>query len=239
MLNFRTAEHVRSQSQAHGGVVLLDTAAGLWIALNPTAGDFWRSWESGAGFDEGIAAVAAHYPGIPAESIRADAERLIQDLFARGLLQAASPASAGSATVMAEPETPDTGPDPGWLRLLTAMVCVVAASVLLRCSFRMSLALVRATRRGWCRRAPTPRQATLTVAAVNRAARWYPSRTACLELSLAAVLMAAVSRGRLDWCLGSVPDPLRFHAWVEAAGQAVHAPGEFWSQFCYSPVLVA
>jgi hypothetical protein len=58
---------------------------------------------------------------------------------------------------------------------------------------------------------------------VRRAACWYPGRAACLERSLAAVLLAIAVRRRLDWCLGAVPDPYRFHAWVAVAGTPVTA----------------
>jgi Transglutaminase-like superfamily/Coenzyme PQQ synthesis protein D (PqqD) len=234
MLNLQAAGHVRHQPDAHGGVLILDTDAGLWLALNPTAGDFWRSWQSGTGFEESVAQVAAWYPEVPLESIRDDAERLVRDLFARGLIEAIPRgALAGNATDMAEPRAAVPGPRPGWHRVVVALIALVIADVLVRCSFRRSFALVRVSRRSWCRRAATPRQAAIAVTAVSRAARCYPGRAACLEQSLAAVLLSAVRRRRLDWCLGSSSDPYRFHAWVEAGGQPVG------SQFDYVRVLAA
>jgi hypothetical protein len=221
MLSLHAAEHIRHQSEDHGGVVILDTATGLWMALNPTAGHFWRGWQSGVGFEEGVAEVAARYPDIPLESIRADAEDLVRDLCSRGLIEAVSPDFLGAAAAdMAEDPTA-AGPQPTWHLVVTAILALVVASVFLRFSFRASFNLVRVSRRSWCRRAASPRQAADAVAAVSRAAHWYPGRAACLEQSLAAVLMAAMRRRRLDWCLGSVPDPYRFHAWVEVAGQPV------------------
>jgi hypothetical protein len=240
MLSLQIADHVRHQSQDHGGVIILDTAAGLWIALNPTAGDFWRSWDSGVGFEKGVAQVAARYPDVSPESIRADAEHLVQDLFYRGLITAIPHiVPSGAAAAMAEPEAAVTGPGPGWLRVAAAMLFLVAANVLVRCSFRTSLALVRASRRNWCRRAPTPQQAAIAVTAVSRAARCYPGRAACLEQSLAAVLLSAAHRRRLDWCLGSAPGPYRFHAWVELAGQPVTVTEGLRSQSRYVRIIVA
>jgi Transglutaminase-like superfamily/Coenzyme PQQ synthesis protein D (PqqD) len=239
MLDLQVPEHGRYQSQDHDDVVMLDTAAGLWIALNPTAGYLWRSWEAGAGFEAGVAAVAARYPDIPRESIRADAERLARELSSRSLIKASPLRTMGDAATMAEPDVASLGPRPGRLRLLAALLCVVAASVLVRCSFRVSFALVRASRRRWCRRAATLPEAADAVVAVSRAARLYPGRAACLELTLAAVLLAAGRRRRLDWCLGSVPDPYRFHSWVEADGQAVPASAGSWSQSGYARVLAA
>jgi hypothetical protein len=232
MLSLQAAEHVRHQSEDHGGVVILDTTAGLWMALNPTAGHLWRTWQSGAGFDEGVAEVAARYPEIPLDLIRADAEDLVWDLFSRGLIESVPPdVLEGAAADMAE-DPADTGPRPAWWLVGVALLSLVVASACLRWSFRASFALVQASRRSWCRRLASPGQAAVAVAAVSRGARWYPGRAACLEQSLAAVLLVAMHRRRLDWCLGSAPDPYRFHAWVEADGHPVPA-----SQFRYSRVL--
>lgn len=233
MLSLQAAEHVRHQSEDHGGVVILDTAAGLWMALNPTAGDFWRSWQSGAGFEEGVAEMAARYPDIPLESIRADAEDLVQDLCSRGLIEAVPKNVLGVAADMAE-DSATTLPRLPWYLVVIAMLALVVASVLLRFSFRASFRLVQTSRRSWCRCGASPRQAIVTVAAVSQAARWYPGRAACLEQSLAAVLVEAIRRRRLDWCLGSMPDPYRFHAWVEVAGQPVPTPT---SQFGHSRIV--
>lgn len=233
MLSLRAAKHIWYESEDHGGVVILDSAKGEWIALNPTAGELWRSWHSG-GFERGVAEMAARYPDVPAESIRADAEELARDLFSRGLIDAIPSGAEDSAAVdMAEPAPVGPGGRPGRLRVGAGWVALCVASVLLRCSFRLAFWIVRASRR-WCRRAATPGQATAAVDAVSRAARRYPGRAACLEQSLAAVLLAIAGRRRIDWCLGSAPDPYRFHAWVEVGGETV--PG---TRAKYNRVLVA
>lgn len=237
MLTLRIAEHVEYRSQDHGGVLLLDTAAGLWLALNPTAGEFWRSWESGAKFDEGVAEVAARHPGVPQEEIRADAEQLVADLFDRGLIKVVPPVGDGAVAVMGTRDQEVTEQRPGGARTVAAFLVLLVATVLLWCPFRVSYALVRATRRGWCRGAPACGQVVLTASAVSRAARYFPGRVACLEQSLAVVLLSAMTRKRLDWCLGSAPDPYRFHAWVEAAGQPVLATGDIAAQPGYTRVL--
>lgn len=221
MVSLWAAEHVQHRSEDHGAVLILDTNSGLWITLNPTAGALWRSWQSGAGFEEAVAAMAAQYPEVPLKSIRTDAEQLVQDLISRGLIEVIpSNARAGTTTDMAEPKAA-AGSYAHWYRVGGALVALMVADLLVRCSFRLSFALIRASRRGWCRKAATLPQGATTVAAVSRAARYYPGRAACLEQSLAAVLLAAVRRRRLDWCLGSASDPYRFHAWVEAGGQRV------------------
>ena len=91
MLNLQVARHVRHQVEEHGGVLVLDTAAGCWLALNPTAGEFWRSWDAGAEFEEAVAYVAARHPDVPQALVRADAERLLGELFSLGLIEAVPP----------------------------------------------------------------------------------------------------------------------------------------------------
>jgi hypothetical protein len=109
---------------------------------------------------------------------------------------------------------------------LLAFASLLLAVLLVRLPFRTACGLVRVSRRRWCRRVLPAERADTVVAAVRNAARWYPGRAACMELSLAAVLMAALSRQRLDWCLGAIADPYRFHAWVEIEGRPVSAAGD-------------
>lgn len=234
MLNLRVPDHVRYQSRDHGGVVILDTVGGKWLALNATAGDFWRVWDAVGGFEEGLRAVAGRYPHVPPGALRADAERLMGELIHRGLLtggaapvphrpppHAATGTGTGGAALMAEVAVPAGPPRAGQGRGGLALCALVATCLIVRCSsFRVQLALVRATRQ-WCRRDASPEEAAATVAAVDWAVRRYPGRAACLEQSLTAVLLAAAAGRRLDWCLGAVADPYRFHAWVEAAGRPV------------------
>jgi Transglutaminase-like superfamily/Coenzyme PQQ synthesis protein D (PqqD) len=242
MLTVEVTGRVRHKSDQSGRVVILDIAAGEWVVLNQTAGELWRSWQAGAGIDQAISRVVERYPAVPAAAIRADAERLLGELLARRYV-----ARAGNATRLANPvpvraeqgqgtdgdrsvgaamAAPPAGSPPAplpWGRVALALIFLLIADVLLRCSFRRSVALVRLSRRTWCRSALPVRRANGTVEAVRRAARWYPGRAACLERSLAAVLLAIAVRRRLDWCLGAVPDPYRFHAWVAVAGDAVTA----------------
>jgi hypothetical protein len=268
-MNLRVPDHVRHHSQDHGGVVILDTSRGKWLALNATAGEFWRAWEVGCGFEAGVRAVAARYPRMPLESLLADGRHLMDELIHRGLLTTStSPAPrppstlpempgnetgvARSATgpvgtaattrgtaLMAETAAPAELPRPGWGRGGLALCFLIATCLIVRCfSFRIQLALVRATRR-WCRRGAGSKEAAATVATVDWAARRYPGRAACLEQSLTAVLLAAAAGRRLDWCLGAAPDPYRFHAWVEAQGRPVPTEDDPASALGYARLLSA
>lgn len=283
-MNLRIPDHVRHHSQDHGGVIILDTSGGKWLALNATAGDFWRAWEERCGFEAGVCAVTARYPRMPLETLLADGQRLMDELIHRGLLTTdASPAprppsafpempgngtgpagsdagpvgsasrlvdtasgpshatdaTAGGTALMAETAAPAQLPGLRWGRGALAMCFLIATCLIVRCfSFRIQLALVRATRR-WCRRVAGSQEAAATVATVDWAARRYPGRAACLEQSLTAVLLAAAVGRRLDWCLGAAPDPYRFHAWVEAQGRPVPTRDDHASALGYARLLSA
>lgn len=73
------------------------------------------------------------------------------------------------------------------------------------------------------------------VTAVRRA-NWYsPGRTACLEESVAAVLLLAARRLGVRWCHGIASDPVRLHAWVQTVdGADVAEPS---STRAYTPAL--
>ncbi|MGH3568553.1 MAG: lasso peptide biosynthesis B2 protein [Pseudonocardia sp.] len=74
-------------------------------------------------------------------------------------------------------------------------------------------------------RSATTVEARRAVYAVRRAALVLPGRVACLEESVAVVLMLAASRRRVTWCHGVAADPVRLHAWVEASnGEPVAEP---------------
>ncbi|MGH3280306.1 MAG: lasso peptide biosynthesis B2 protein [Trebonia sp.] len=255
MLNLQVAEHVRCRTQEHGGVVILDPAGGEWLALNATAGDLWRAWESGAEFERGVREVAARYPDVPAAAIRDDAWLLARELIVRGLVEpgdhgtARTPrarghepgtgrmTSLGNGAVMAAPW--EGARRPRVLPAAQALACLAVAILAIRfLPFRASLAMVRCARRSWCRPV-APTDGTALVTAVGWAVRRYPGRAACLEQSLAAVLLGAVRRRRLDWCLGVAADPYRFHAWVEAAGQPVIIPGDPQPTAEFARMLIA
>lgn len=253
MLNLRVAEHVRYRTQEHGGVVILDSVGGEWLALNATAGDLWRAWESGTEFERGVREVADRYPDVSAETIRDDARQLAEELIARGLVEAglcgtvhdpharrqAPGAGPGNAATMAEPSLGEGARGPRFLLATQALACLVAACLMIRFfPFRTSLAMVRRARRHWCHPVPPADPAAL-VTAVGWAVRCYPGRAACLEQSLAAVLLAAARRRSLDWCLGAAADPYRFHAWVEAAGRPVRIPGDPQSAAGFVRLLTA
>ncbi|MEU6389251.1 lasso peptide biosynthesis B2 protein [Streptomyces sp. NPDC046939] len=107
------------------------------------------------------------------------------------------------------------------------LVGLLGALLLIRLPLRTVSRAVSWTARTWCRREATPEQASASLAAVRRAARWYPGRAACLELSLATLGALALTGRSVAWCIGTADDPYRFHAWVEARGVAIASPDEY------------
>jgi hypothetical protein len=225
---------VHWRDQPGGDVVVLNTATGEWYALNSTAGELWRAWQAGEHVEYGVSIVAGRYPETARSQIRADALTLLDQLRARGLLvpwraeKGPTAACAGTgrqyATVASGGVSTQSSILPATVWNALALCFLLAAAVGARLPFRVMCALLRGLRRYWCRGGADAEQARRVVAAVTRAARWYPGRAACLEQTLAAALMAAVLRRRLDCCLGVATDPYRFHAWVELDGRPVPGP---------------
>ncbi|AQZ61100.1 unnamed protein product [[Actinomadura] parvosata subsp. kistnae] len=227
MLQLRIPDHVHHQTYGHGGVVLLNVSTGQWHALNDTAAHLWIGWAGGAGFEESIAQVAGRYPATAPDIIRRDANLLLRDLVNRGLIETDLSDLRMAATM--------AGPEPGcaarvpWRERLFALGSLLLAVVLLKLPFRATAGLLTRMRGRWCRSELPADRAETAAAAVRHVADWYPGRTACLEISLATVLSAALRRRRLDWCLGAITDPYRFHAWVEIDSRpvaAVHEPAD-------------
>jgi hypothetical protein len=84
------------------------------------------------------------------------------------------------------------------------------------------------------RRAAAQHEAEAALRAVRWTAQFVPARMACLEESVAATVALALAGRQADWRHGIAVDPLRMHAWIEAAGQSV---GEPPSTSAYTPLI--
>ncbi len=62
------------------------------------------------------------------------------------------------------------------------------------------------------------------IGARDWAAARFPGRSACMESSLAAVLIAALAGYGVDWCIGCRFQPAQSHAWIEINHQPVGEP---------------
>ncbi|HEU5157535.1 MAG TPA: lasso peptide biosynthesis B2 protein [Streptosporangiaceae bacterium] len=229
----KVSGHVHYNVGADGGIVLLDARTGRWYVLNAVGAELWRSLSRGHGLAESVAVVATRHAGVPQARLHADAHALRAELVRLGLIlpksapsspRAPAPHRSDPVIAAAAPAVAHGAGREIWLRIAAALILLIAV-VLVRLPFGRLSRLIRWTRR-WARRPLTGTGADLLATAVVRSAAWFPGRAACLELSLATVLLAAVRRRRLDWCLGARPDPYRFHAWVESDGRLVRLPGD-------------
>ncbi|MEU3254249.1 lasso peptide biosynthesis B2 protein [Streptomyces sp. NPDC006997] len=244
-------DHVRESHVPHGGSVLLDVRSGRCFAMNSAARTLWQEWRRGQDFDSGVRVMADRYPAPCHEALRDDARRLFDELTSRGLLAVGSlesvaagvpgpdTASVGAEVPMAADRAwPGSAPSDGaWsdrARTVRGMcgtllggLGLLVALLLIRVPFRTLVRVVGWTESRWCRAEATPSQAAASLEAVRRAAVLYPGRAACLELSLATLVVLAFTRRRVVWCLGAAVDPYRFHAWTEAEGVPVGAPDEY------------
>jgi hypothetical protein len=95
-----------------------------------------------------------------------------------------------------------------------AWLGLAAAVVLLRLPFRWTVRAARMARLAGRRPLPID-QAAVMVEAVRHAGRRWPTRIACMESSLGAVLACALCGRRLTWCLGvRLGLPVEYHAWA-------------------------
>lgn len=104
-----------------------------------------------------------------------------------------------------------------------AGLCIWLATALLRLRFGRVLAVARWAKRR-CARPATATEAAGATAAVQVAARNRAGRVACLEQSLATVLMAALRLRSVDWCIGARLMPYASHAWIEVDGDPIGEP---------------
>lgn len=115
-----------------------------------------------------------------------------------------------------------------------AVAATLARSALRVLRFHRVTALVRwlapRTRRPAC-----TADVLIILAAIDRAAAWLPFRVACLERSLAAVLLLAVHRKGVTWQIGVRTPPFALHAWLtDTMGRPV---GERESTVAYQPLV--
>ncbi|GAA3834055.1 lasso peptide biosynthesis B2 protein [Sphaerisporangium flaviroseum] len=234
MLRFRLSPRMSRHSDSPHGAILLDGAADVLYATNSTAADLLTIWNSGGGFEDGVVALTLRYPHVPVERIRKDVSLLLDHLVRSGVLEVSLPErTVGIPMVDAAPlESKATLPSKA-----VAIVCLTLACALLLLRFERVCRMVGRARIRQIGKPVTAEQAARIVATVHRVARHYPGRAACLEISLAAVVWAALSFRRLDWCLGVAVDPYRFHAWVEVDGKPIEPADDTWTRATYRKMM--
>ena len=174
--------------------------------------------------------------GAPAAS---EAAHLITQLRAAGLLISSDEAHPWAGPLTGQPWKLSFGTEelqagrallpPVPRRLLATAAVTVALTLAVqhlgrgRCRMARILRLLTLAHTH-CLRPATAEQAEQAVYAVRRIGLLVPGRVACLEESVASVLLLAASRVRVDWCHGVAADPIRLHAWVETDHGPVAEP---------------
>jgi GAF domain-containing protein len=205
-----------------GRLVVLNENTGSWHALNRAGADLYQELGRTSDLDHVVDQLARRYNKVLPDRIRDDIERMVADLVRRGLLEpAGSYLRRPDAVLMATPASSIAAPRRH--RVLTAIAFLVAL-VLLRLPFRTSTKAVTTMKRWLANQDTTQAEALRRLATARLVSRYYPGRVACLELSLTAVLTAALLRQRIDWCFGFASDPQRFHSWIEVGGMPVTEP---------------
>jgi hypothetical protein len=221
---FTVPDTVHAAEDSNGCLVLLNQATGRWHKLNRTGTEAFQALRSAADVDHVVEVLLDRHPDVPEARIRHDVEQLVATLVDRGLLVLAADFRRNAAAVLMTP--PEPGGPVTVRQRLAALLGFVVALVLLRLPFRIATAAVTRLRRTFARRNASAGEARVVLSAAYRVSRFYPGRVACLELSLAAVLTAALLGRRIDWCCGTAVDPQTFHAWIEVDGVPVTGPAD-------------
>ncbi|HEY8985466.1 MAG TPA: lasso peptide biosynthesis B2 protein [Streptomyces sp.] len=212
------------------GIALMDTrrGRGQWRFLDPVGARLWVAVADGASPADAVDQLTARWQaeGADPQQVRADLTALAADLDRTGLLRpAARPAPRPAPGVRFATAAPVS-----LLDLAAGHLALAGALLVLRClPVRFAITAARAATRLPGRTA-SAEDAERALAAVRRAARWWPGRAACLEESLAAHLTAALTGRRVRWVVGARFDPHGAHAWIEAAGHIIgqDEPDRVW-----------
>ncbi|GAA2969349.1 hypothetical protein GCM10010519_00590 [Streptomyces lactacystinicus] len=210
-------------------LVLIDYRTGSVQALQPPAAAQWDALSRTGVLDRMAPALARR---LLALGLLAPVSG--PGSWAPALIVASALASWGSTEHPAGVIRPPRGPLAGTLTAAAALTVVFTATRQHRTGMRHALSLLGAANARNIRPA-TLREATRAVTTVRRAGWYSPGRTACLEESVAAVLLLASRRLGVRWCHGIASDPIRLHAWVQTMnGDDVAEPS---STHAYTPVL--
>ncbi|WP_327233896.1 lasso peptide biosynthesis B2 protein [Streptomyces sp. NBC_01317] len=213
---------VHRRSIGHDTTAVLVEATGCWAWLDRDTRNIWEAALNGRlpqlvdelcrlGYqrEQVQAAVSQTVNRLTSEGMLATHHRAVKTAVRPG---GASPRPGAGWT---DPITPGNSQLPLRIRAV-ALVGLAASLAALRLPLRRLLrALVP------LRRLPAARgdhAEILYRAVVEVRPAWWPGRIACMEMSLATVLAAALCGRRVHWVLGARPLPNEAHAWVVVEG---------------------
>lgn len=229
-VQLESAEHVRSTTGA-GGTVLLDLRSGKYFALNSVGSLLWQVVVAGSSRDAVLERLAAHFPDVPAERLEYDADALLSQLQAKGLLRPRRDTAPQSPTPAAPPETaappaelPRTGTEVRasalWFPLAYLGLLAADAVLKLRGFSRLHALVQRAPVRSAAR--PGSTRARRIVRSVDRAAAFYFKSAWCLQRSAVTVALLRLAGFPARLVIGVRRVPFYAHAWAELDGQVVN-----------------
>jgi hypothetical protein len=236
-------EHVRHAGGTEGAV-LLDLRSGKYLALNSVGSLLWEEIAAGASRDQAVEHLAARFPEVSADRLSRDADALLGQLLARGLLRptagtgrerqgartamnppapAAPPAAAETPLSPAgRPEVDGVAGPHGSLRWTLAgyLGLLLSDAVLHLLGFSRFHALVRSlpTRSPRC----GPARVQRIVAGVDRASAFYFKHAWCLQRSAVTVALLRLAGFPARLVIAVQRVPFRAHAWAELDGRVVN-----------------
>lgn len=226
------------------GAVALTVQSGTYHRLNLDALRVMQALQSGGGLKTALSLLEAQYPGVDKSAIKDGASRVIRDLAARGILSEDSQTFSiveGMQTAGALPATMTRQEQSQPIARLrdypAALGGLLMTLVLKRLPFARQTAFIDSLRKRWGSRPLTEARAMHLLGAVERLSEWHLGRAACLEISMATVLAAALQRRRVDLVLGTKTDPDSFHAWPQVGDTPIRTPRDLPVTGIFEPIF--
>ncbi|HYG61716.1 MAG TPA: lasso peptide biosynthesis B2 protein [Thermoanaerobaculia bacterium] len=225
---FEAAEHVRS-STGEEGTVLLDLRSGKYFALNAVGGLLWESMAAGASRSVLVQRLAERFPEVPADRLGHDADALLSQLLAKGLLRPRTGPGDEKEAPAPRPVFQPVWKDGSALEAATASPFWVPIAFLALLASDFILQVLGFSRfHGLVRRIPTrpaaasAARAQRIVRSVDRASAFYFKRAWCLQRSAVTAGLLRLSGLPARLVIGARRVPFYAHAWVELDGRVVN-----------------
>lgn len=227
------------------GAIALNVASGTFHRLNMDATQVVMALSAGGNIDEALTLLSQRYPAVERKSLQAEVSGLIRQLESQGLL-----VEGGASFSIMEGSEEVTGALPVTMTrqgleipkvkkrdYVLAMGGFAMALALRPLSFARQVDVLTKLHQRWCRKSANVVEVERTLAAAHRISAVYLGRAACLELSLATVLAAALKRQKVDLVLGARTEPDSFHAWPEVGGVPIRTAADEQIVGAYQPIL--